>query len=230
MKYKVKVSDIAPDNINYKEIKDRGFLGISINNPIFLEQKIEFLTDWLYENLSECKIIVGDHLHRINEYILYGENIVNATEKSRKRGALIAEHLTKILHKYNKNRLSLEFWAQYSKDEECQYEREKLKSLYQQNNNFQASINDLATTFIDKQISRGCHIHVNKGKAINFSVKYILEEMSVFSILIKRGYKVQVYPGTQLNILKELAKGKFPEIDTNLKHGIYIDLTVKKIK
>ena len=54
--------------------------------------------------------------------------------------------------------------------------------------------------------------------------------MAVFSVLIEQGYRVQVYPGTQLKILKDLANNKFPNLDNNLTQGIYIDLSVKKIR
>ena len=79
-----------------------------------------------------------------------------------------------------------------------------------------------------KQKEKGNYSIVSEEEAIKHSVEYIIEEMTVFSILISNGYSTLVYPGTILQIFKDIVQDVFPDLESVLKKGIYIDLTIKK--
>ncbi|MFN8297850.1 MAG: tRNA-dependent cyclodipeptide synthase [Chitinophagales bacterium] len=232
MKYKIKKIDSAP-NISVLDlaVHRKCYLGISVNNPFFRDKHLGLLLKWIANHFDECVIIIGDYLHRINESILHGESGESAIASSINRGNQIYEILDVTLSILPQNKFKLYRWKQFlDENPNALIEKEKLNQLYNSNNNFRQDILQSCADFIDRLIERGERLYLTKEEAINQSKEYLLEEMGVFSVLIAQGYNVQVYPGTQLKILKDLANNKFPEIKSNLTSGVYIDLTVKKIK
>jgi tRNA-dependent cyclodipeptide synthase len=231
MKYKIKISNLTPKISKDLLYKEHSYLGISINNPQLIGDHLELFIQWINKRFPYCKIIICDHLHRINEYIFNGtldESV--AIGESVKRGKIIADRFREVLAKYPKEKFDLEFWEGYYNDPECQAEKERLNRYFRNIGPFRRSIELSAIDFIDRQISRGCAISVDKETAIEKSVEYLIEEMAVCSVLVRRNLKVMIYPGTTASIFKELAEQKYPQIDTTLRNGVCLDLTVIKVK
>lgn len=232
MKYKIKKHDSAP-TISVKKLAEyrKCYLGISVNNPFFRDQNLGLLLKWIANHFDECIIIIGDYLHRINESILHGITGEQAIASSINRGDIIEEMLNAFLLILPDDKFKVYRWKEFlDNNPKSLSEKEKLTTLFSTNKEFRNDILQSCTEFIDRLIARGERLYLTKEEAISQSKEYLLEEMAVFSVLIEQGYRVQVYPGTQLKILKDLANYKFPNIDTNLSQGIYIDLSVKKIR
>lgn len=232
MKYKIKKIESAPTiSVNQLAEYRKCYLGISVNNPFFREQHLGLLLKWISNHFDECTIIIGDYLHRINESILHGTTGEEAIASSIIRGDQIELMLEVALSILPQNKFKVYRWKDFlDKYPKALSEKEKLTSIFNSNKIFQDDILQSCSEFIERLVTRGERLYLTKEEAINQSREYLLEEMAVFSVLIEQGYEVQVYPGTQLKILKDLANKKIPDINTNLTQGIYIDLTVKKIK
>lgn len=232
MKYKIKKIESAPA-ITVKQLANyrKCYLGISVNNPFFRDQHLGLLLKWIANHFDECTILIGDYLHRINESILHGITGEEAIASSINRGDQIHEMLEIALSMLPDDKFKVYRWKEFlDSNPKSLTEKTKLTALFNTNKDFQKDILQSCTEFIDRLIARGERLYPTKVEAISQSKEYLIEEMAVFSVLIEQGYKVQVYPGTQLKILKDLANKKLSNIDTNLTQGIYIDLTVKKIK
>lgn len=231
MKYKIKISSLTPKVSKDHLYSENSYLGISINNPQLIGDHLELFIQWINKRFPYCKIIICDHLHRINEYIFNGtldESV--AIGESVKRGKIIADRFREVLDKYPKEKFDLEFWEEYYNDPECQQEKERLTGFFKTIGPFRRSIEFSAIDFIERQISRGCAISVDKETAIEKSVEYLIEEMAVCSVLVRRNLKVMIYPGTTAPIFKELAEQKYPQIETDLNRGICLDLNVIRLK
>ena len=230
-RYKIKIADIAPKLITDTKYSDKKcYLGISINNPFFWGKHVDLLLKWISDHFDSCLIIIGDHLHRLNEYILNGISGQEAIDAGLKLGDEALAIFSEQIKKYPKGKFEIHRWQTYHDDNKCQQEKLKLTKSCDSNYFFNKSIINSCTEFIDRHIDRGNNPKVTYEKAIQLSKEYLLEEMAVFSILIEQGYTVQVYPGSQLPVLKEFAEHKFEDIESNLRDGIYIDLFVKKKK
>jgi tRNA-dependent cyclodipeptide synthase len=207
------------------------YLGVSVNNPFFRDKHFGLLLRWIANHFDECIILIGDYLHRINETILLGKFGDDAINSSMLRGNQLYEILEVALSLLPQNKFTIYRWKDFLDEyPDTQKRKEQLLNYYNENEEFRNAIFQSSTEFIERLSDRGEVIYLSKEEAVVESKEYLIEEMAVFSKLIEQGYKVQVYPGTQLNVLKELANKKYESIDTNLKEGIYIDLTVKKRK
>lgn len=230
MKYKIKRTGSAPD-ITIKQLAKyrKCYLGISINNPFFRDKHLGLLLKWIDNHFDECEILIGDYLHRINESILHGLVGNEAIASSMKRGDQIHEILDVALSILPGNKFKVYRWKEFlDANPDTIIEKNRLTELFESNKDLGDSIIHSCTEFINRLIERGESLFLPKEEAIIQSKEYLIEEMAVFSVLIGKGFIVQVYPGQQLKTLKDLANNIFKDVETNLTQGIYIDLTVKK--
>lgn len=231
MRYKIKKTDIAPKLGSIKNLKVKScYLGVSINNTFFYGPHFELLLKWVSSYFDECVILIGDYLNRRNEFIFNNKTEKDAIENSLVLGDELYAKINLIITQLPSQKFKLYRWKQFLDDNPTAMKvKDDLENIYNTNENFKSEILQSCTEYITRLLNKKRTISISKEEAIIQSKEYILEEMAVFSILIEKGFTVQVYPGTQLKVLKDLANGEFPELNTNLKQGIYIDLSVKKV-
>jgi len=63
-------------------------------------------------------------------------------------------------------------------------------------------------------------------EAIELSCRYLLEEITVFSALSDQGWKVELYPGPELRVLVDIAKGEYSRIPQGLKERVNVELRI----
>jgi len=209
----------------------RCYLGISINNAFFKESHLPLLLKWIDGHFDECLIIIGDYLHRLNETILFGRVGMNAVSAASLEGDKMLSILNAALSKFERGKFKIIRWQNFMEENKVVADYQKrLVEYYNSDEKFRHSIAQSSEVFIQKLIERGQQIAIAHEEAVSLSQQYLIEEMAVFTKIIEMGYQVQVYPGTQLSILKEVATGGFASLNLSLSKGIFIDLTVKKRK
>lgn len=229
MSYRVKPAKIqAKYHFDIKNTKhNKCFLGISIDAPFIGGKHVERVLQWIDSNFQECLVIIGDDVHLYNEYI-FGNSEQEAKKKCMKLGEFAESKLKEGLEKLNQDKFKIHHWSSYTNNTEFISLNKQYKQLYDEDSKFNSSIITCAKNYLKKQKEKGNYSIVSEEEAIKHSVEYIIEEMTVFSILISNGYSTLVYPGTILQIFKDIVQDVFPDLDSALKKGIYIDLTIKK--
>jgi tRNA-dependent cyclodipeptide synthase len=231
MKYKINIKDIQPEIYSLgKYLPRKCFLGISLSNPFFHGKHLSRILKWVDYNFEDCLIIIADHLHRFNEYIFTGSDSDTANRECSQMGESIHKSIEELIKQIGESKFKILHWLEFVNTPEFRINHEKINTYFNQDAKFKKSVLRSCELFIDKQLKKRYQIYVTREIAIKKSCEYILEELAVFSILIERGYFIQVYPGTQLEVLKEIANNSFPNLDSSLKKAIYIDLTIKKIR
>lgn len=227
-KYRIKIENITPANRNFDlATKRKCILGVSMSNPVFWRSSLGTMLNWMQENFDSSLILVGDYLQRHNEQISNGNEASLAIETAMQKGDLFAEKLNQYLPKYNSNSFQIARWKPLYENADFQKHKNVLEKIYHSNSAVKKSIEETAQFFVSQKQER-MDFKVSEEEAIRLSVAYLLEEMAVFSILIDQGWDVVLYPGAQLPLLMEIAKGEFEGIPNSLNKGIYVELKIRK--
>ena len=67
---------------------------------------------------------------------------------------------------------------------------------------------------------------VDTRQALELCCQYLLEEISVFSALSEQGWNVELYPGAELCVLAEIAKGEYSAVPKGLKERVNVELKI----
>ncbi|WP_335973252.1 tRNA-dependent cyclodipeptide synthase [Gaetbulibacter jejuensis] len=228
MRYKIKYSSITPNIPKELIYNENCYVGISINNDFFWGKHTDIFFEWIEKRFNHCKIVIGDYIHRHNEIIFNDSDYDEAVRRSLYFGKQIKELLSKI-EILQSPKFKILHWNEiYKKNEMIQFTN-KINNAYLNSSDFKYLVDSSAKEFISRQVKANRLPLTSYDDCVQHSVNYIKEELSVFCYLIKNDFKVQVYPGSQLPILKHFASNKV-DLELELKDGIYIDLKTVKIK
>jgi len=204
-------------------------LGVSLNNKSIYDKHFEMIFRWVSQNFGNCKFVIGDYINRITEMIFNDKDEEQAIADSLLIGDEVYNCMTRAIPPEFKNKFDIIRWKDlFDFYPEINEEINNIKYLYDHDDSVNRELTQTATQFIQKSLSKDNSLSLSLNQAIEKSKEYLFEEMAVFSVLIKHGYRVQLYPGTQLKILKSFANGTLKEFNTSLTKGIYIDLNIKK--
>lgn len=227
-KYRVRIENVTPSDKKLKlSERKRCVLGVSMSNPVFWRSSLGTMLAWMDNNFDSSLVLVGDYLQRFNEQISNGNESGLAIEAAMQKGDLFQEKLNQYLPKLNAENFQIARWKPLYDSADFRKHKTVLDEIYNSNLEVKQSIDETAKFFVSQKQDK-VDFKVSEAEAIRLSVEYLLEEMAVFSILIDQGWDVVLYPGAQLPLLMEIAKGEFQGVPNSLNKGVYVELKVRK--
>jgi len=215
---------VRPDELFARR---RCYMGISLDNPVFRGRSLQDLVGWALDHFDECLMIVGDMLRRYNEIMLNGLDEQQATAAAEQRGTVFLEELGPLLGRLDTLRLTVLRWRDGLAMDEYATARQAVDRLYAEDAAFRAAVQRDAHAFIRRQKRRNRPLGVDDERALDLSCRYLLEEIAVFDVLSRRGWTVELYPGPELEVLVDVARGRFDGVPAGLKQRINVELRVR---
>jgi len=202
------------------------YMGISLTNPVFQGDALESLLHWMTDRFQQCLVVVGDVLYRYNEQIFSGLDPEKAQTRAQRLGDAFIEQTKEIFQSLPNDKVKLTRWQYHLQSPEFLKSKERLNLLFESDTEFQPAVQRDAFSFIRRQAKQNRDFAVPTEKAIELSSQYLLEEIAVFSALSEQGWHVELYPGPELKVLIDIAKGKYRNVPKGLTERINVELSV----
>jgi len=204
----------------------RCYMGISLDNPGFQGKSLQALLLWAVGNFERCLVVVGDHLCRFNEQIFNTLNYDEAIEAARRRGDSFMNRTREFFEQIPAKRLVVTRWQPCLMNNEYEEAKVVIDELFASDETFRASVERDAFSFVERQTRRNQKPIVTTEEAIELSCRYILEEITVFAALSEQGWEVELYPGPELGVLVDIAKGRYVRVPKGLTKRINVELAI----
>jgi tRNA-dependent cyclodipeptide synthase len=204
------------------------YLGISLENLLFEGETLRAMLAWATEKFEHTLVIVGDYLSRFNERIQNGCDLDKAGALAEVLGDLFITRTKGIFDQLPAEKVRLTRWKEHLRHEEFRDAKKTIDELFKTNEQFRASVEYDALSFVKRHKKRNLNVAVGMEEAIGLSSEYILEETAVFSSLSQRGFSVELYPGPELRVLAEVAKGLYPAVPAGLKTRVNVELKIDR--
>lgn len=208
----------------------RCYFGISLDNPGFYGKSLQALLLWGVGNFDQCLVVVGDYLRRYNEQIFNGLKHDDAVKVAHNLGDSFMRKTSPFFRQLPGNRVTLTRWEPCLASKEYRRSKAVLDDLFDSDSDFRASVEKDAFAFVRRQTRRNRELAVPTQEATELSCQYLLEEIGVFSALSEQGWKVELYPGPELRVLVDIARGKYSQIPRGLKQRINVELRISDSK
>ena len=207
----------------------RCYIGISLENPAFKGNSLRALLFWSSQRFEETTVIVGDYLCRFNEKMLGLCDAKQASQKAQSFGDSFLLQTKELFDELPDKKIHLTRWKEHLQSKEYEKSETILKKLFESDLDFRTSIERDALNFIKRQKTKNQKLLVDTEKAIELCCQYLLEEIGVFSALSQQGWRVELYPGSELHVLVEVAKGKYKAVPEGLKKRISVELKISSV-
>lgn len=214
------------------ELSSKCHLGISISNPNFWGERLRAVLEWINANFSECHMVLGGYLYRHND-IIFSDHDTSLDELSRRRDEQYLESNERYISEYShivKISRSEDFIVQGRYHGIYKEFKQSLDRLYNTSDKFRQLTRDTAESFLDRSKKRGRLSSLPREAAVIHSVEFILEELSIYCVLIDQKWPVEVYPGPELPVLRACLNDEIPEAPDPLTQRINIQIDVKESK
>ncbi|MHC4152358.1 MAG: tRNA-dependent cyclodipeptide synthase [Planctomycetota bacterium] len=210
------------DLFSYKKC----YMGISLANPVFQGKALKVLLSWMIDRFEMSLVVVGDYLWRFNEQIFSGLDSAQAEKSAKALGDAFIEKTNELFNKLPEEKVNLTRWESHLSSAEFLRSKKELDYLFESDSDFRSSVERDAFSFVRRQAKQSKKFTVETERAIELSSQYLLEEIAVFSALSEQGWHVELYPGPELRVLVDIAKGKYQHIPKGLKERINVELSV----
>jgi tRNA-dependent cyclodipeptide synthase len=202
------------------------YMGISLANPVFQGKALEALLFWMVGKFEKSLVVLGDYLWRFNEQIFSGLDFEQAEKKASALGDSFIAQTKELFKNLPDEKVIFTRWMSHLLTKEFSESKEELGFLFETVSDFRSSVERDAFAFVRRQAKQNRRFTVEIEKAIDLSSQYLLEEIAVFSALSEQGWHVELYPGPELKVLMDIAKGKYQHIPKGLKERINVELSV----
>jgi len=230
MKFQAHVKRVTPRlAINFDEPMPKCYCGVSLAqaNANFEGQRLKALIAWLACHSKQCRIVIGDDLHRWNIMIWDGCSAARSRKLAQRKGKLFVGQLRPLLTRYPLEKFQVVYWREMTEQPEFAAWLREVNKMILDDASLADCLQLSARSFVMRQIQRGRRLRTSFEEAMALSMQYIIEEIAVFGRLSEDGWCVDVYPGQELPLLAEIAKNQCPTIPKPLRDRINVELGIR---
>lgn len=227
-KYSAVCASVTPTEAKSELEKiDSCYLGVSLQTPAFEPPQLNATVDWIATKFASCTVAVGDSIHRHTLQILRGISAEAALKEALKLGDRFVTERAPIFAKHERCIFDFVRFSEIQETNEYKEFERQIWHLFERDAGFRSSIYNSARGFVARRVGKFQSHLSNKVRFIELSCQYLLEEIACFTWLSSRGLRVDVYPGGELPVLIEVARGKYA-VPSPLKDRINIALKISK--
>jgi len=201
-----------------------GYMGISLHSRNHQGEGLEAMVDWAnQQGFKRFRICLSDTLIRFNYAQERGIPLQQAFAISTLAGDKWLEQNLPIL-----DNLSMPYdvvrWSHWLTDhaQEVEENRRIFNSALETDPEFRQSIMEDVHAF---SLRKNGHPETDTAK-INTSIKYLIEELAVYSVILKELPATTIYPGKQLNCFAYLRDNKPSHLPSAISNTGFIRLAI----
>ncbi len=195
---------------------------VSMNNRLLRDEStLNEILFWIFEKTDHIEAVIGDYLHRHN-VINSGIQLEKALIVCENLGTELQDVLNKAMEKFPGKSLKIRSSKEFYSHPEFQDRLHYFNVLHERNKTFGKDIDFLVQQFLNRQ----GHIDATPDQ-IEHCNSYLFEELVIFELLAEEGHLINIYPGKQLLVLKDIVSGKLSKISHSLKQICLVEMKFK---
>lgn len=204
----------------------RAYCGISLGNRAFTGGRLSALLEWLAAHVVQCRLVVGDDLHRLN-LMMNGYSEAAALRESRRLGSEVIGQLSSLMRRLTPGQFVVDRWAAITGSSQFADWSRKVEDLAAENPKFSEGIIASAENFVRRRLNTQ-PLALPRQDVVALAVRYLLEEISGFAQMSSEGWNIDIYPGPELPILADLIKGKYSAVPKSLLERTNVELRIRQ--
>lgn len=226
VRYKAKVDAVSPPTSRENfEDEEECFLGVSLENEMFMGPKMDSIVEWVSRRFARCTVLIGDSIHRLTLQAVQNYEPQTALTRAYALGEAFMESALPVLNRFAGNTdFTYVTCGEVAQSPQYGAFLEELTHKFDTDPLFRSSITQFARNYHKRRLDPSVEGFDSK---ISMSCRYFLEEFAVFCCLRERGLSVMVYPG-QFSTLTEITAGDHPDAPRQLRDLVVVSLHLKK--
>ena len=209
-----------------EDIWNTAYMPVSMNNWRMRSVKnVLRIFDAISTYTTTFPLLVGDYLHRNNLKAFNGLSDSEAVTESLKQGEAIIAILNEAIALRPKLKCNIIRFQSIYDDSRFRHFYLLLRQEIRENESFHQGIEKTISLFIERQMK----VDTIPKDARLACENYILEELAAFLVLKEDGLNTNIYPGSQLLVLKDILHQKIVLLGLDLTSLNLVEIKFKKL-
>ena len=226
---KIKILSVLPSQARQSfTTTKKCFVAVSMNSEFFQKYWGQLLFRYIDERFEECVVLIADELHRFDLTMLNGSGTSEALAGARRMGDAMEAGVRTMIPEGGTCTFKMKRWRELSSDPRAGESLTALQGLVASNVNFSSALERTAHEYLKRVQAKGAIFKLPLKECLELSRAFILEELACYNVLAEDGYCVDIYPGTYLPVLDDIAQGKIPDAPAGLKSKINVRVRTVK--
>lgn len=179
---------------------------------------------WLNRYVSDGIIVLGDYLERHNIEVFENLDASLASQKSLTKGVTIWKKIQRIVGECElQNLTSLKIKDVISSNE---YKKiySKIKKYSFELCRFDEDITEQVFTMLSTNERSRFILSPITPAQLNILKEYLFEEIAFYIYAYQKGYKIEIYPGRDMLIMRRIAIGEYPDFPYDFSNRTHISI------
>jgi tRNA-dependent cyclodipeptide synthase len=207
-RYSVTLRETIPPRAKILAGSARAYAGVSAGNPNFNGPRLRSFLEWIEHHVADCRLVLGRELARWTVMIERGLSEEQARSVAASQAQRQASELRRSLSRVSRpDVFTLVEDTDLRAHPRFNTALHELQELFIINDRFADLVNLSARLYCETRLQRGRPLQVEFGQAVEYSRRFILEELALFCVLVTTGSPIEIYPGPELPVLNAVANG-----------------------
>ncbi len=205
---------------------DNVVIGVSLQNPNLTGDRFEKVIEWVNRqaNFKRCYVDFADTLNRHNYMLFDGLDEDAAHRKAIENGGAWLEANASTLGKLNIP-YQIMRWDRWLRHPRFPFVLHCMEQAYDTYEPFQKAVHDAIHVFFER---RGLDQRCVQSKEYRHAVDFILEEISVDTIIYESMKAAYIYPSKETDAYKMVRERKVPGVPHGLENSYYVFLIAEQ--
>ncbi len=173
-------------------------LQISVGQEYHEDEKLKAAIDWCKPRFNSVQVCVNDSLQRFNKMFELEVNEEDAFLITMREGQ---EWVDRNIHLFSSiPHLEIKRWENWKNNSLYRDYRRQIGWLYSSNDEFRRAIDDNISAIWERRQALEPELYTNSrhNEFAQLSWRYLMEEISIFSVMFETDKGIDVYPGTTI--------------------------------
>lgn len=170
-------------------------LQISVGRAKHEGDKFFALTEWAAARFDKVTFVVSDTLQRHNLALDMGIDLDEAYDVALIKGREWLRDNKRAIDNVPAHKKNIMLWDDWLSHPDYAETRIEINTLYAYNPFFKLAVDAKANEFLDRRAAQGEDLSGRRSEIFKISVRYILEEMAAFAIMLRQQPVLDIYPG-----------------------------------
>jgi len=203
------------------------FLGLSPETSYSNRGQLTAILRWLGARSESIVVLEGSYFSRWDLMVFESMSSIDAEKHVQRRVQQFERRLRDVSQILGLTDVVVPLvWPEVLELEETQSIQKKLRSYADENQEFSADIDEMLTEFLMRVRPTAQH-SLSSGQRVLLK-NYIFEELSLFLHLCRIGYPLEVYPGSDLEIMQRIAGNGYPDFPVSCPNRSHLSIRLAR--
>lgn len=223
-KHRVVVRRVLPRGARWRDARAVALL-VSLDAGQWTTDRRVSALVWAVQRFEVVTVVIGDTIHRLTLQIRRRDlNEDGATARAVSAASREAHLWRAAVQTASIGAVSVRLASEFERMPEYARALREIVTADDRDAAFHDAVVRSASAFLSRSGERVAR----DADAVDLAIRYVIEELAVFSVMVASGIELDIYPSRELGVLEEILAGELPSAPDALRRRVNVEIGFRR--